>query len=70
MPSRKGVQLRRGHGNRRRDTGEHIVWVRPSFIENRVDLTSKISVWSMVPNTNGDTWKLVESFDTKYNQNR
>ena len=58
------------HGNRRRDTGEHIVWVKPSFIENRVDLTSKISVWSMVPNTNGDAWKLAESFDTKYNQNR
>src|SRR5207249_2608992 len=58
-------------GNRRRDTGEHIVWVKPNFIDdNRVDNTSKISVWSMVPNSNGDSWKQVESFDVKYNQNR
>lgn len=58
-------------GNRRRDTGEHIVWVKPKFTEDRVDLTSQISVWSMIPDTKGIQWRLVEPpFAAKYNQNR
>ena len=57
-------------GNRSRDTGEHIVWVKPNFTEDRVDLTSQISVWSMLPDTQGAEWKVVESFPAKYNQNR
>ncbi len=57
-------------GDRKRDTGEHIVWVKPNFTEDRVDLTSKIGVWSMMPATKGDAWRLVESFNVEYNQNR
>jgi hypothetical protein len=57
-------------GNRSRDTGEHIVWVRPNFTEDRVDLTSQISVWSMLPDTEGAAWKEVHSFPAKYNQTR
>lgn len=57
-------------GDRKRDTGEHIVWVKPNFTEDRVDLTSTISVWSMIPDTRGDAWRLVESFNVEYNQNR
>ncbi len=59
-------------GDRRKDTGEHIVWVKPNFIDDRPDLTSKIGVWTMSPNTNGDAWRLVgkEPFHVKYNQTR
>jgi hypothetical protein len=60
-------------GNRQSHTGEHIVWVKPNFTGDRVDLTSKISVWSMLPQENGGTWQLVEpdgAFDATYNQPR
>lgn len=57
-------------GNRRRRTGEHIVWVKPSFTDDRVDLTSTIGIWSMLPQKAGEGWQLVEAHDVKYNQNR
>lgn len=47
-------------GNRRSRTGEHIVWVKPSFTEDIVDMVSKISVWSIEPSANGGAWQLVE----------
>ncbi|MBI3821107.1 MAG: hypothetical protein HY289_00330, partial [Planctomycetes bacterium] len=59
-------------GNRQSRTGEHIVWVKPSFTDDIVDLVSKISVWTMQPNANGGAWRLVEggAFDATYNQSR
>jgi hypothetical protein len=53
-------------GNRRIDTGEHIVWVKPNFIEDRVDRASKISVWSLGPDS---IWKENEVFQVEYNRN-
>ena len=44
-------------GNRQSHTGEHIVWVKPNFTDDRVDKTSKISVWAP---DNGNAWRLVE----------
>ena len=49
-------------GNRQSRTGEHIVWVKPNFTEDRVDKTSKISVWALQPHTNGDSWRFVEAY--------
>jgi hypothetical protein len=55
-------------GNRQSHTGEHIVWVKPNFTEERVDMTSKISVWFMQPITSGGAWQLLDSHDALYNQ--
>jgi hypothetical protein len=57
-------------GNRQSHTGEHIVWVKPNFTEDRVDLISKISVWARLTGKNGDTWQLVEAANATYNQSR
>jgi hypothetical protein len=55
-------------GNRQAHTGEHIVWVKPSFTEDRVDLTGKISVWSLHAAMNGG-WRLREVQPIVYNEN-
>jgi hypothetical protein len=57
-------------GNRQSHTGEHIVWVKPNFTEDRVDLTSKISVWFREPAAAGGGWQLLDAHDTPYNQSR
>jgi hypothetical protein len=57
-------------GNRQSQTGEHIVWVKPSFTEDRVNLISKISVWAMQPDRNAGAWQLVEAHDATYSQSR
>ncbi|HZZ80368.1 MAG TPA: hypothetical protein VFE62_17830 [Gemmataceae bacterium] len=57
-------------GDRRSHTGEHIVWVKPNFTGDRVDLTGKISVWSMLPARVGGGWALLEAHDAVYNQLR
>jgi hypothetical protein len=57
-------------GNRQSHTGEHIVWVKPNFTDDRVDLVSKVSVWDVRPDKNGGVWRIVESFDATYNQSR
>ena len=57
-------------GNRQTHTGEHIVWVKPSFTEDLVDLKSKISVWSLQPAREGGGWQLGEARDVYYNQQR
>jgi hypothetical protein len=55
-------------GDRQRHTGEHIVWLKPSFTGDIVDLKSKISVWTIRPQENGGVWQLVDDFDVPYNQ--
>lgn len=55
-------------GNRQRHTGEHIIWVKPNFTDDRVDLTSRITIWTIHPDR--DAWLLVESHDAIYNQTR
>jgi hypothetical protein len=55
-------------GNRRSYTGEHIVWVKPNFTDDRVDLTARISVWNE-PRKNGQ-WQLVDGHDATYNPSR
>jgi hypothetical protein len=57
-------------GNRQTHTGEHIVWVKPSFTEDLVDLKSKISVWSLQPAREGSAWQLAEARDVYYSQQR
>jgi hypothetical protein len=57
-------------GNRQSQTGEHIVWVKPSFTEDRVDLVSKISVWAMRPDEHGGAWHLLEAQNVLYSQSR
>lgn len=57
-------------GNRRSHTGEHIVWVKPNFYEERVDLTGKISVWTIRPDRDDGAWSLVEAVDASYNQSQ
>jgi hypothetical protein len=37
---------------------------------DRVDLISTISIWSMVPETDGNGWRRVTSKAVSYNQNR
>jgi hypothetical protein len=57
-------------GNRRNHTGEHIVWIRPSFADDVVLSTSSISVWSALPETSEKGWEIVEPspFHATYNQ--
>ena len=55
-------------GNRQSHTGEHIVWLKPNFTDDRVDLTSKISVWSMQPEEKGGAWEFAEVHDATYSQ--
>jgi hypothetical protein len=57
-------------GNRQSHTGEHIVWLKPHFTNDRVDLTSKISVWSLQSEQAGGGWQLYKSHDATYNQPR
>ena len=59
------------HGNRSPFTGEHIVWVKPNFADDRVEQTSTISVWTVRPNEMAGAWQLVEApHNVAYNQNR
>lgn len=57
-------------GNRRSHTGEHIVWLKPSFTEDQVDLKSTISVWTIRNGARGNVWTLADSFPAYYNQSR
>ena len=55
-------------GNRQSDTGEHIVWIKPSFTGERVNLQSKISVWARTSDRDGGVWRLLEAQSASYNQ--
>jgi hypothetical protein len=57
-------------GNRAINTGEHVVWLKPNFTDDRVDLESKISVWARRPDGNGGAWHLSEARNATYNQSR
>jgi hypothetical protein len=54
-------------GDRQSHTGEHIVWLKPDFTGDNVNLTSTISVWSMQPQAVG-AWQLVKAHRATYNQ--
>ncbi len=54
-------------GDRQSHTGEHIVWLKPFFTDQGVDLKSKISVWTIRPD---GVWQFVKAFDAFYNQSR
>jgi hypothetical protein len=68
LPGRRRM-LFDADGDRRKHTGEHIVWVKPNFTDDIVDLKSKISVWTVRPGQGG-VWELVDEFDADYNQAR
>jgi hypothetical protein len=55
-------------GDRQSHTGEHLVWLKPDFTGDNVNLSSTISVWSMQPQAGGGAWQLVESHRVSYNQ--
>lgn len=61
-------------GNRRRFTGEHVVWLRPSYSGDRLDLVSTISVWEVEPpdHISGRPcgWRLRGTHAATYNQSR
>ena len=57
-------------GDRQSHTGEHIVWLKPFFTDQGVDLKSKISVWTIRPDGANGVWQFVEAFDVFYNQSR
>jgi hypothetical protein len=58
-------------GNRLPFTGEHIVWLRPSYSGDRLDLVSKLSVWQTPANHSDTLWRLVEEpQEVSYNQSR
>jgi acyl dehydratase len=57
-------------GNRQPRTGEHVVWLRPNFSGDRLDLSSTISVWEVRPRPAGPTWRLVAAHQATYNQPR
>jgi hypothetical protein len=69
-PAVRNARFFDADGNRQSHTGEHIVWVKPNFTEDRVDLVSKISVWTTLPDEDGNTWQLVEAAKATYNQSR
>lgn len=55
-------------GDRLKYTGEHIVWLKPNFTGDIVDLRSKISVWTIRAEEQGNIWRLVDEIDVPYNQ--
>jgi hypothetical protein len=55
-------------GDRLKYTGEHIVWLKPSFTGDIVDLRSKISVWTIRAEEQGNVWHLVDELEVTYNQ--
>jgi hypothetical protein len=55
-------------GDRQRHTGEHIVWLKPNFTGDIVDLRSKLSVWTIGSDENSRLWHLVNDIDVSYNQ--
>ena len=57
-------------GDRRKHTGEHIVWLKPNFTDDIVDLRSRISVWTVRTEQGGGAWHLVDEFPVFYNQAR
>ena len=63
-------QLFDDKGDRRVYTGEHVVWVKPIYDEDRVEGTSRISIWKRVREVEGGAWDRVEFFDATYNTQR
>ena len=57
-------------GDRQSQTGEHIVWLKPFYTDQGVDLKSMISVWAVRPGAGGSHWELAEAFPAFYNQSR
>ncbi len=57
-------------GDRRVFTGEHVVWVKPIYDQDRVDGTSRISIWKRVREIEGGAWERVEEFEATYNAQR
>lgn len=55
-------------GDRQRHTGEHVVWLKPNFTGDIVDLRSKLSVWTIDADENSRLWHLVDDIDVSYNQ--
>ncbi len=65
---KKGTPLFDAEGNRRRGTGEHIVWLNPVFADGRVSDQTRVSVWrratdatpsSVTPSGVAPSWRLV-----------
>ena len=57
-------------GNRAPRTGEHVVWLRPNYSGDRLDLSSTITVWEVRPEGAGATWRAIASHQASYNQPR
>ncbi len=57
-------------GDRETYTGEHIVWVKPIYHQDRVDGTSRISIWNRVRDVDRGAWEREEEFEATYNVQR
>lgn len=60
------------HGDRRRGTGEHIVWLQPHFRDDRLMALQPctISIWRYRPEPGRPSWYEIASHNPRYNQAR
>jgi hypothetical protein len=65
--SAEALALFDADGNRQRQTGEHIVWLRPSYSGDQLDLVSTLFVWRAGADA---TWHKMWAQDVSYNQPR
>ena len=71
-PALTGRELFDAIGNRRPGTGEHIVWLRPNFVDDRLNLLqpATISIWRLELAGDRQSWHEVDRHATTYNRPR
>jgi hypothetical protein len=71
-PRASGPELFDANGNRRPGTGEHIVWLRPNFHDNRLLALQPctISIWRYHAPPASAAWDEIDSHSPPYNQAR
>jgi hypothetical protein len=57
-------------GTRQPHTGEHIVWLRPNYSGDHLDLVSTVFVWQASADPSDAIWRLVAAHEASYNQPR
>jgi hypothetical protein len=57
-------------GNRQSHTGEHIVWLRPNYSGDHLDLVSTLFIWQASADPADPSWRLVQEHAAAYNQSR
>ncbi len=57
-------------GNRQAHTGEHIVWLRPNYSGDHLDLVSMLFIWEASADPADPRWRLVQKHEAVYNESR